>query len=67
MRKPKTALWRRWHFSKEPKEVGGHYTAIRAEGGGRALYSYLANCVPGPGPHVGGAGSHCDWSPVCRE
>ena len=28
MRKPKTALRRRWHFSKEPKEVGGHYTAI---------------------------------------
>ena len=28
MRKPIKALPRRWPLSKEPKEVGGHYTAI---------------------------------------
>ena len=28
MRKPKKAFLRRWHLSKELKEVGGHYTAI---------------------------------------
>lgn len=28
MRKPKEAFLRRWHLSKERKEVGGHYIAI---------------------------------------
>lgn len=56
MRKPKEAFLRRWHLSKERKEVGGHYIAIWG-----TVFQDRAPILEGQ------LESHCGWIAVEGE